>query len=113
LGQGVGIKPDQTDNTEAIRTLSSDEYGVVILAASTGSEYSLEHADWGHGAFTKALIEALEEGAADYSGDGLVSLRELDLYVAERVADLTNSQQHPTTQKPSTISRFPIATVPQ
>jgi uncharacterized caspase-like protein len=111
LGQDVQVKPKQVDNTEALRELSSDEYGVVILAASTGREFSLEHADWGHGAFTKALLEALEQGQADYSKDGLIHLRELDLYVAERVEALTNNRQHPTTQKPSTISRFPIMRV--
>jgi WD40 repeat protein len=111
LGQDVQVKSKQVDNTEALRELSSDEYGVVILAASTGKEFSLEHADWGHGAFTKALLEALGQGQADYSKDGLIHLRELDLYVAERVETLTNNQQHPTTQKPSTISRFPIVQV--
>jgi uncharacterized caspase-like protein len=91
--------------------MSSEENGVVILAASTGGEVSLEHPDWGHGAFTKALLEGLEQGQADYSKDGMIHLRELDLYVAERVAALTDNKQHPTTQKPSTISRFPIARV--
>lgn len=33
---------------------------------------------WEHGAFTKALVEAMEEGQADYSGDGIILLRELD-----------------------------------
>ena len=111
LGRDVQIAPRQTNNTEALRTLASEEYGVVILAASTGSESSLEHPDWGHGAFTKALLEAIEQGLADYSEDGIIYLRELDLYVADRVEALTDGAQHPTTQKPSTISRFPIVQV--
>ncbi len=111
LGQDVYAQRKQVDNTEALRELSSDEYGVVILAASTGREFSLEHPEWGHGAFTKALLEALEQGQADYSNDGMIHLRELDLYVAERVELLTNGEQHPTTQKPSTISRFPVVQV--
>lgn len=111
LGQDVYTLRQQVDNTEAIRKLSSDEYGVIILAASTGKEFSLEHPTWKHGAFTKALIEAMEEGQADYSGDGIILLRELDLYIAERVDALTQGEQHPTTQKPSTISRFPIVQV--
>jgi WD40 repeat protein len=108
LGRDLSVQPQQVDNTEAIRELASNEYGIVILAASTGREFSLEHPDWGHGAFTKALIEGLEQGKADYSGDGVIDLREMDLYVAERVEVLTQGEQHPTTQKPSTISRFPI-----
>lgn len=108
IGLDVSAQTIQRDNTEAIRELASDDYGVVILAASTGREFSLENPEWEHGAFTKAVLEALEQGKADYSNDGLVHLRELDLYVAERVEALTNGEQHPTTQKPSTISRFPI-----
>ncbi|MBD3305519.1 hypothetical protein GF339_03995 [candidate division KSB3 bacterium] len=111
LGQSFGTSARQVDNTEAIRTLASDEYGVVILAASTGQEFSFEHPDWKHGAFTKAALEALEQGQADYSKDDIIHLRELDLYVAERVEALTKGGQHPTTQKPSTISRFPIVQV--
>ncbi len=111
LGENLNALRKQVDNTEAIRTLASDEYGAVILAASTGREFSLEHADWGHGAFTKSLIEAIGQGRADFSGDGLVNLRELDVYIADRVESLTSNTQHPTTQKPSTISRFPIAQV--
>lgn len=112
LGRDVYTLRQQVDNTEAIRELSSEEYGVVILAASTGREFSLEHPEWGHGAFTKALVEALDEGQADYSEDGWIHLREMDLYVADRVEALTRGEQHPTTQKPSTISRFPIVQLP-
>ena len=113
LGVNASAYVSKVDNTEALRQLSSDEYGVVIMAASTGREFSLEHPDWQHGAFTQALIEGLEQGLADYSQDGTISLRELDLYLAERVEALTFGQQHPTTQKPSTISRFPIVQIPK
>lgn len=96
------------DNTEAIRELASEEYGVVVMAASTGKELSMERKEWGHGAFTKALLEGLETTAADFSHDGIIHLNELNTYVSERVKTLTNGEQHPTTQMPVTISRFPI-----
>lgn len=96
------------DNTEALRELASDEYGVMIMAASTGKESSQERAEWQHGAFTRALLNGLEIGMADRSGDGIVHMHELDDFVTEEVKKLTGGLQHPTTQKPSTISRFPI-----
>ncbi len=113
LGQDVYGLFSRKDNTEALRELASDEFGVVILAASTGKETSKESAEWRHGAFTTALLEALEQGFADYppKKDGIIHLRELDLYVDYRVRELTGDTQHPTTQKPSTISRFPIVQV--
>jgi WD40 repeat protein len=98
------------DNTEAIRELTSDEVGVVIMAASTGNESSLENEEWGHGAFTTAALAGLR-GEADLNDDGIVHLVELDFFVAEKVKELTEGAQHPTTVKPSTISRLPVAAV--
>ncbi|MCP4357369.1 MAG: caspase family protein [Chloroflexi bacterium] len=100
-----------TDNTEAIRELASDEYGVVILAASTGKEIAVELDELQHGAFTQALLDGMDEGRADLTLDNIIYLRELDYYISERVKELTNGEQHPTTLKPSTISRFPVVQV--
>ncbi|MBB3699283.1 caspase family protein [Flammeovirga yaeyamensis] len=100
----LGVNIAHSDNTESIRSLSSDENGVIIMSGSTGKESSLESSEWQHGAFTAAIIDGLGEGKADYSGDQIISLRELDLYIAMKVEELTKGKQHPTTQKPSTIS---------
>lgn len=105
-----GNKEKVADASEAIRELTSDENGVVVMAASTEGEESVEHDDWGHGAFTLALIEGLS-GKADFIQDGVIQLRELDTYVAERVKELSEGVQHPTTVKPSSISRFPLIRV--
>ena len=81
------------------------------MSASTGAESSVEHPDWGHGAFTMALIDGLERNAADLNSDGIIHLRELDFFISDRVKKLTGGIQHPTTVKPSTISRLPVAAV--
>ncbi|NLR92249.1 caspase family protein [Flammeovirga agarivorans] len=104
----LGSNFSSTNNTEDIRKLSSDENGVVIMSGSTGSETSLESEQWGHGAFTAAILEGLGQGKADYSGDQIITLRELDLFVAMKVKELTENKQHPTTQKPSTISTMNV-----
>ena len=106
---GTSIPHKAQDNTEAVREMSSKEFGVIVMAAATGYEYSLEHPDWGHGAFTLSLIEGLGEGKADLKPDGVIYLRELDFYLADRVQQLTGGRQHPTTQKPSSISRLSLA----
>jgi uncharacterized caspase-like protein len=107
LGQNVNAA-GSVDNTEALRDLSSDENGVVIMSAATGNETAQEREDWGHGAFTLSLIEGLAQGKADIKDDRIIFLRELDFYVSERTNELTNGMQHPTTQKPSSISRLPV-----
>ena len=74
------------------------------------------------GAFTRALLEGfgqlepfgktgLPKNADCINKDGVVYLNELDAYVAERVKELTNGAQHPTTQKPSSVRSFPIAVI--
>ncbi len=44
------------------------------MAASTGKESSLESPEWGHGAFTLALLEGLGEGKADVNGDEIINI---------------------------------------
>ena len=77
------------------------------MSASTGSEVSIEDPAWGHGAFTKALLDGLD-GPADYDQDGVITLKELDLYVTRNVKKLTNGSQRPTTQIPANMPDFPL-----
>jgi WD40 repeat protein len=107
-GNVMGGRRGTTDTTGMINDLTSAENGVVVFASSTGRQYSLEDEKWGNGAFTKALIEGIG-GKADYTGKGKITINSLDLYMAERVKELTGGKQSPTTTKPQTIQDFPIA----
>ena len=93
---------------DLIRDLVTDDYGVIVMCSSMGREYSLESDEHEQGYFTMALIEALT-GKADYNGDGLVYITEVDAYLADRVKTLTDGQQHPVTTKPATIRSFPLS----
>ncbi|MCF6352741.1 MAG: caspase family protein [Cyclobacteriaceae bacterium] len=108
---GANFTKYSANNTEAMRNAASDENGLVLMAASTGSESAIEAPAWEHGAFTLAILEGIKEGKADVKPDGTIYLRELDFYVSERTIELTNNTQHPTTQKPSTISRLSIINI--
>ncbi|MFM7206596.1 MAG: hypothetical protein ACKO4T_08015 [Planctomycetaceae bacterium] len=81
----------------AVRELQ--ENMIVVLAAAADDQASQEADAWGHGAFTKVLLEGLE-GRADVRGggrlkgrtsgpDGIVSLDELIQYVQDEVPRLT------------------------
>lgn len=96
------------DIAGVINDLSSAENGVVVFSSSTGRQYSLESPEWGNGAFTKALVEGLT-GKADYQGTGRITFKMLDLYVSERVKQLTGGQQSPVTQAPGGVPDFPLA----
>jgi uncharacterized caspase-like protein len=93
-----------------ITELASAESGVIVFAASTGRQSSQEALAWNNGAFTKALVEGLS-GRADTQKTGRVTHTMLDLYISERVKELTDGRQTPTTAKPATIPDFPIALV--
>lgn len=107
-GNVMGTRRGGVDITGVVNELASAENGAVVFAASTGNQYSLEDSAWGNGAFTKALVEGLS-GKADYAGKGKISVNMLDLYLSERVKELTKGKQTPTTTKPQTIPDFPIA----
>lgn len=91
-----------------VNELSSAENGVLVFAASTGRQFSLENPVWGNGAFTKALIEGIN-GQADLNSSGKITHKMLDFYISDRVKALTKGQQTPVTISPSGVPDYPIA----
>ena len=104
--QGLATRNVQVVD-EFVRELTSSEVGVVVMAASTGRQPSVESAAWGHGAFTKAVLDALS-GKGDYNGDRVIHLKELDLAVTEGVKNLTKGEQKPVTYTPANLPSFPL-----
>ena len=93
-----------------VNDLAAAENGVVVFAASTGRQLSLEDPTWGNGAFTKAVVEGLS-GKADFQKSGRITLKGLDYYVDERVKELTGGKQSPVSIAPSGVPDFPIAVI--
>lgn len=95
-----------------VNELASTANGVVVFASSTGGELSQENTSWGHGAFTRAVLEGLGlidgKPRADLLGRGVVTTSQLDAWIAERVKELTGGTQHPKMVRPETVPDFPI-----
>jgi WD40 repeat protein len=106
-GNVLGARGAPTDIMGVVNELASAENGAVVFASSTGKQYSFEDLNWGNGAFTKAVVEGIN-GKADYLGKGRITINMLDLYVSERVKELTKGKQTPATAKPQTIPDFPL-----
>ncbi|MES3022137.1 MAG: caspase family protein [Pseudomonadota bacterium] len=104
---GAGRRSGANDVSGVVNELASAENGVVVFSSSTGRQFSLEDPAWGNGAFTKALVEGLN-GAADYQKNGRITHKMLDLYVSERVKQLTGGRQSPVTQAPGGVPDFPL-----
>jgi uncharacterized caspase-like protein len=94
--------------SSVINELASAENGAVVFSSATGRQYALENKEWGNGAFTLSVVEGIR-GKADYSATRRITINMLDLYVSERVKELTRGQQTPTTVKPPNVPDFPVA----
>lgn len=81
-------------NEELVKAVLGANAGVMVFASSRGSEVSLELPEQGHGAFTKALLEAID-GQAAATGQKGISLLDFEVYVRRRVRQLTEDTQHP------------------
>jgi WD40 repeat protein len=67
---------------------------VTVLTSSTADKVSREDEKWGHGAFTKALLDALSASdEIDTNHDGVISMSELTAYVAKHLTELTAGDQ--------------------
>ena len=94
-GAAMGNGSALTVNATALGKILSDA-NITVLTSSTGQQDSREDAKWGgHGAFTKALIDAFSDPAADLDQNGLITVTGLTHYLETRVPSLTDNQQTP------------------
>ena len=68
---------------------------VTVLTSSKADKLSREDEKWGHGAFTKVLLDALSGSADDIDIDrnGVISMAELTAYIAKNLSQLTGGDQ--------------------
>ncbi|MFP4579640.1 MAG: caspase family protein [Candidatus Sumerlaeia bacterium] len=95
---GSGSSQQNINPDELFKILQDDS--TVIMTASRSTEKSAENPRWGHGAFTKCLLEGLREKEADITNDNLISIEEIDNYVSKAVPKLTDNKQNPITFAP-------------
>ncbi len=94
-GNSKWKEQSQADPNQFLR--NANIHNVVVFASSSGGGSSMEKPEWGHGVFTKALIDGLN-GKAAYD-EGEVTLGFLKRYVKKTVLKLTDNYQEPTIPK--------------
>jgi hypothetical protein len=104
-GAPEDVRPDMNKLVDDFAAAGS---GLVVYAASTGSELAREDETDRHGAFAEALIEAIGEGKAESDTDGGITIDRLDDYLVKRVKELTGGEQHPVMNR-NLIPDFPLA----
>jgi hypothetical protein len=98
----------RVDMNRLVNELGDKTLGVFLYASALGRQFSYEKAEWGNGAFTKAMIEGLS-GKADRENTGFVDTEELSLYVRRRVLGMTMQMQEPVRIKPDAAPEMRIA----
>lgn len=88
--------------------LNRETSGVAVFTSSMGNENAEENAQWGNGAFTRALLDGLG-GQADFDHSGEITFSMLDRFITRRVHELTAHRQTPTATKPLTVPDFNLA----
>jgi uncharacterized caspase-like protein len=104
----AGITGAKSIWRDPLYELTSEEYGTIVFSSSLSREISVEDEKWGHGAFTKAILETFEDPDSDINGDRFLSLTELEQGVCDRVQEMTKGQQHPVMKRPATIHNIPL-----
>lgn len=84
--------------------------GISVLTGSLADQTAYEDRVWGHGAFTKTILMALQNAGADANHDGFITVQELYKHTAYQLPRLVkyakNVQQQPTLWQ--TDTDFPI-----
>jgi len=95
---------------EAFDHMTSTRSGLAAILASGSGEFSREGQRWGgHGAFTKHLVDVLNEGV-DRNGDGTITADELFDSISTRLAEDTSNKQHPW-KSGSTLAQVTVARI--
>lgn len=98
-----GLDPHQGVNT-SLPVEPEIRKRVLTLASSRGPSFSYESPDWGHGAFTRALLDVLDGpwSSEDLTDEGAIPFAELYTHVARRIRQLLKAAgRNPLDQEPT------------
>ncbi len=102
LQQGKNAVVDMTSFVNIMREPGT---GLIVFASATSYQPAEEKEELQNGAFTSALKEGLM-GGADFRRKGAIRTDELNMFLNERVAELTDDRQRPIMQRPGDIPDF-------
>lgn len=72
--------------------------GATVIASAGGVQVARESSELQNGVFTFALMKGLSEKIADKNRDGKILVSELHEYLRQRVPEMTNGLQQPTSR---------------
>lgn len=100
VGNGY-VEKDEVSPSKMMKELFSDlrrGTGTTVISSAGGAEFAMESDTWKNGLFTYVLLFGLRNKTADLDHDGKIMLSELQIYVTDRVSQLSHGKQVPTSR---------------
>ena len=82
--------------------------GATIISSAGGTEAAFEGEKWNNGLFTYCLLNGMKSLKADLNNDKVITLSELQKFVAEEVNRLSEGKQTPTYRVENTILDYEL-----
>ncbi len=82
--------------------------GATVISAAGGTEFALEGVNSANGLFTSCLLEGISTRRADLDRDRQYSVSEFRAYISERVTQLSEGKQVPTSREENIKGDFRI-----
>ena len=80
--------------SNVLKSVLADGNVTVLTSTKTVDKLAKEYEKWGHGAFTKALLDALSSSNdVDTNHDGVISMSELTAYLGKHLSELSDGDQ--------------------
>jgi uncharacterized caspase-like protein len=96
-------------NDDAVRGLLNSRGALTVMAASKGRQFSNEGTEWGGGAFTTRLLEAvLDRKKTDTNANGTIEQSELYAVLKSRIVADTEGNQTPWIARTQMIGEVPL-----
>jgi uncharacterized caspase-like protein len=90
---GLIGKPSNTWPAADVLKLIMAAGNVTVLTSSKADKISREDEKWGHGAFTKVLLNALSADDIDTDRNGVISMSDFTAYMEKHLTQLTDGDQ--------------------
>jgi WD40 repeat protein len=90
---GLIGKPSNTWPAADVLKLIMAAGNVTVLTSSKADKISREDEKWGHGAFTKVLLDALSADDIDTDRNGVISMSDFTAYMEKHLTQLTDGDQ--------------------
>jgi WD40 repeat protein/uncharacterized caspase-like protein len=95
---GMGLSQSSQLATDLFADLRRGT-GATIISSAGGAEFAMESKTWNNGLFTYCFLSGLKEKSADSNKDGMIMLSEIEAYVHDKVAELSQGKQVPTARR--------------